>query len=412
MNRGVLLRAGAIALIVLIPVTIYLAPALAGFIVGVVGALSPLWLPPLLFVIAWPLWLTFARSRYVAGIEYTTLELKPGDNTPKTARPMEVVFYALYYRQPVEWREALLKGVVRLPWGFEIAASGGTVRLLLHIPTHHRAMIEARLRAEYKDIDIDEVRDYSREKAFNPLAGRVLMREFTLGKPDPYPLMTYEAHEHGKERRDPFAEMLEELVAVPEGQTVWVSLLVRPHQRDWGRGVWDWLYDPTDTLHDAASAEIEKLVGRTGDLRGLPENVQRTVNAIEKGLTKPSFDCGLRVLYIADKRAWSIDRATHIESLFDRFGDATLNTLVPYDPRSNVGWPLSDVFAVLPGFDDEYFIKLYRRRAFFAPPYYGKSFVLNTEELATLWHLPKFGRSSALNRGSGTRLEPPDNLPL
>jgi hypothetical protein len=286
------------------------------------------------------------------------------------------------------------------------------VRFFVHVPEHHRAAVEGRIRAEYRDIDIDEARDYSRERAFNPFETRLAMREFTLAKNDAYPLRTYAAYEHGKERRDPFQELLEELSQVGEKEEVWISMMVRPHQRDWVEGWRGFLDVPRDSLHEDAYDEIHKIVGSHGDVRNLPPAQQELVAGIEKALQKPSFDCGLRVLYVAERSAWREDRIEQIEHLFDRFGDHTLNSFVAYDPREQVSWPMVDVFAALPSLDMEYFLKLYRRRAFFSPPYYGRAFVLNTEELATLYHMPKVGRASALSRSRGSRLAPPDNLPL
>ena len=412
MDWRVALRIGALVVVIGIPVTIYWAPYTAAFIVGIVEALAPLWLPVLLLAIAWPLWLTYVRSQYVSAIQYATLELKPGDNTPKSAQPMELVFYSLYHRTEVTLISSMLMGMVRVPWSFEIAASNGVVRFFMHIPVHHRAAVEGRLRAEYRDIDIDEVRDYSREDHFDPINDRLTMREYTLSKADPYPLRTYTSHEHEKEKHDIFSEMLEGLATVGEGEHVWMQFMIRPHQRDWGRGYFDFLNTQTDTLHDDARTVIQKLVGSSGDVRGLPANKQATIKAIEEALQKPSFDCGLRVVYMAERSRWSDERAESLDTLFERFDDPDLNGFESYDPRANVGWPLTDVFAALPALDMEYFLKLYRRRAFFAPPYYGRAFVLNAEEMATVYHIPKLGRASALSRARGKRLEPPDNLPV
>jgi len=410
--KGWMIRSLLVGIPIVTILTIYFAPYVAALIYEVIAALAPIWLPLLLAVIAWPLWLTFIRSQYVSRIEYATLELKPGDNTPKTAKPMELIFYALYHRTEVNRFNALVNGIVRVPWAFEIAASAGVVRFFLHVPVHHRSAVEGRIRAEYRDIDIDEARDYSREDRFDPFSERIAMREYTLSKADPYPLKTYEAHEHAKDRHDVFGELLNELGTVPEGHSLWVSLMVRPHQRDWGNGFWDFIDPPIDTLHEDARSEIQKILGKAGDLRGLPTGKQQVIEAIERALQKPSFDCGLRVLYRAPRENWDEERAQSLDHLFDRFGDDELNSFVSYDPRQLVGWPLSDIFVAFPVLDDEYFLKLYRRRAFFSPPYYGKSFVLNTEELATLWHLPKIGRASALSRSRGARLEPPENLPV
>lgn len=392
---------------------IYTAPAIAALLYQIIAFTVPLWLPVLGLILLWPLWRVCSQSWYASSIPYVTLELKPGENTPKTARPMELVFYSLYFRTPISRLDILLQGTVRVPWAFEVMASGGIVRFFIHVPLKDRIAIEGRLKAEYRDIDIDEVSDYSRERDFNPFTSRLAMREYTLQKADPYPLRTYQHHERAKVRRDVFGELLEELAHIGEGEELWVSLMIRPHQREWSGSFWSFLEAPLDALHTDAQREIENIVGYTGDIRRLTPAQQEVIAAIEAGLQKPSFDCGLRALYLARRDAWNEERADSLEHLFDRFSDPALNSLGAYNPRVEVGWPLSDVFAALPAFDMEYFLKLYRRRAFFSPPYLGKRFVLNTEELATLFHLPKVGRASALARSrGGSSLEPPENLPL
>lgn len=403
-------------LVVAVPLTtiilIYLAPSVAAFIYSVIAGLAPLWLPVLLAAILWPVWLTTIRSWYVSKIKYITLELKPGDNTPKTARPMELVFYSLYYRTEISLKNSLLKGAVRIPWSFDVCATNGTVRFFIHIPAHHRPAVEGRIRAEYRDIDIDEARDYSRELAFNPFESRLEMREYILEKSDAFPLRTYVSHEHGKDRRDVFGELLENIASFKEHEHLWISLLVRPHQRDWKPGFWGFLEEPRDSLHDDAYEEIHRILGASGDIRNLPQTQQELVLGIENALKKPSFDCGIRAIYIAQRNVFDESRVQELEHLFDGFGDPVLNNYTAYDPREQISWPLSDVFAAIPSLDMEYFLKLYRRRAFFAPPYYGKTFILNAEELATMYHMPKAGRASALNRSSGSRLAPPENLPI
>ncbi len=405
-------RFSLVAILIGIPVLIYWAPVVASYIVNFFVALMPLWLPVLLVLIGWPLWLTYVRSQYASSIEYVTLELKPGDNTPKSAKPMELVFYSLYHRVEQTLLNTLLLGVVRMPWCFEISATGGVVRFYMHVPIMHRAAIEGRIRAEYRDVDIDEARDYSRETPFNPFGDRLVMREYTLSKPDPYPLATYESHEHEKVRRDVFNEMLEDLSLVGEGEELWISLMMRPHQREWGNGYFDVFKYPVDTLHEDARTEIQKLIGAAGDVRGLPAHLQRVVRGIEEALQKPSFDCGLRALYRATSDSWNEARAESLDTLFERYNDPDLNGFVSYNPREQIQWPMSDILAAVPQSDAEYFLRLYRRRAFFAPPYYGRTFVLNAEEIATLFHIPKVGRASALSRSRGKRLEPPENLPI
>jgi len=407
MTKRTILRVTALAAIFLVPLTIYLAPGMAAIIYGLIAALAPLWLPVALFALLLPLWLTFVRSQYLARIPYATIELKPGPETPKTAHAMELIFYALYHRTTIT-RVAELMGQVRLPWSFEVCAEKGRIRFFVHLPTGHRAAVEARIRAEYPDVDIDETRDYARDFAFDPFTMRLAMREFTLAKADPYPLRSYPAYEAEKEKRDVFAELLAEMISVGEGERLFLSWIVMPHQRE-RKSIWK---NPVDSLHEDAEKEIAKILGHSGDFHALPESQQKVVSAIERALQKPSFDCGVRLLYIADRKNFNHERAAELSRLLDRFGDPDLNSFKSYDPRDQVGWPLSELFAAAPILDMNYLLSMYRRRAFFAPPYYGEAFVLNTEELATVYHLPHVPRASALVLGHERRLVPPENLPV
>jgi hypothetical protein len=391
-----------------VPLAIYFFPDVVAFILNVIGALAPLWLPALLVAIGWPLWLTFARSQFVMSVPYSTIELKPGPETPRSARPMELVFYSLYHRTEVTPLSEYLLGHVRVPWSFEVLAHNNAVRFFVHLPTAHREAVESRIRSEYRDIDIDQVRDYSREVAFDPYTMNLAMCEYSLQKPDPYPLKTYIAVEGQKNNPDTFNELLEDLASTSEKEYVYLSFIVRPHQRERK----DIFSQSRDSLHDDAHEEITHLLGHAGELHAVSDEKKKTIAAIESALKKPSFDCGIRALYMADRAHFMQNADERLRHLFDRFGDTELNSFQAYDPKTKIGWPLSELFTAVPALLSLYLLQLYRRRAFFAPPYYGNMFVLNTEELATLFHIPHFARGSALSNLRGVRLEPPQNLPV
>ena len=401
-------RVGFVSLLLIVPILIFVAPGVAAGVFGFIFALAPVWIPLLLAAALVPFWLSYVRSQYVASVPHTVLELKPGENTPRTARAMELIFYSLYHRTEITRLMALVVGQVRLPWSFEIVAHNGTVRFFMRIPTAHRAAVEARVRSEYRDIDIDEVRDYARTIPYSPLSMHLESREFEFTKPDPYPIQTYETWENQKKPENPLLNLLERLVAVGEHEHICVSFMVRPHQRD-RQKIWQ---EPTDTLHQDAQHEIQDLVGVEGRVQGLPEAKRELVDAIEGALKKPSFDCGIRAVYIAKHGEVRQENISLLETLFMGFEVPTRNGFVAYDARESLSWPLSDIAAAIPGFSDWYMFNLFRRRAFFAPPYYGKPFILNTAELATLFHLPYITRASALAGSHGKKLEPPENLPL
>jgi hypothetical protein len=232
------------------------------------------------------------------------------------------------------------------------------------------------------------------------------MREYALQKADPYPLKTYTVREAEK-GQDSFLDLLEELLPVGEHEHLALSFMVRPHQRE-REGLFG---DSVDTLHTDAQKEIVSLLGSSGDIHSAPPQAKKTITAIESALKKPSFDCGLRALYVAENGKGIANPEEKLETLMSGFSDAELNGFAPYDPLEKIHWPLTELFKAIPALMQGYFLQLYRRRAFFAPPYYGKAFVLNTEELATVYHIPHFARASALSTIGGIRLEPPENLP-
>ncbi|MBV9349478.1 MAG: hypothetical protein JO026_01890 [Patescibacteria group bacterium] len=392
-------------ILVAILLLIYFSPETAALVYAVVAFLAPLWLPALLAYIAWPLWLTLARSQFVSGIPYATLELKPGTETPKTARAMELVFYSLYHRTDITKRQYLL-GHVRAWWSFEIYIHAGKARFFVHIPESHVPGFTARMEGEYHDMGIETVHDYSREIPFHFPSMRIHMREYALAKPDPYPLQTYEAYE--AKGIDQMARMIEKAAEISEEEHVLISYILRPHQRERQ----SYFEEPKNTLHEDAHRIIAGIIGPHGDLRAIPPAKQSAVRAIEKALNKPSFDCGIRVAYMAAAESYNETYAASLDVFFEDFNDSELNGFVAYDPVEHENFLKKEIFALSPYLKAHYLVDLYRRRAFFAPPYVAQSFVLNTEELATVFHMPYRGRGGVLAHRSYIELEPPANLPV
>lgn len=408
MPRALWLRILIPAAILAVPVLIYFSPETAAWIVGTIGFLAPLWLPVLLIWIGWPLWLTFVRSHFVMNIPYSTVELIPGPETPRSARSMELVFYSLYHRTDVTRLSEYLLGHVRVPWGFELYAHAGNVRFFVHVPTAHREAVETRIRSEYRDIEIHQADDYARTIPYNPYTDTLAMREYALAKADPYPLKTYVAQEASKAGGDAFLDVLEGLASANEHEHIAVSFMIRPHQRE-REGLYGEL---SDSLHADAQKVIVSLLGPKGDIHDATPQSKTVITAIEAALKKPSFDCGARAIYAAKREHATEDAEGKLETLLAGFSDPQLNGFAPYDPVERVGWPLSELFKAIPALKDSYFLQLFRRRAYFAPPYYGKAFILNTEELATVYRIPHYARASALSGVGGIRLEPPENLPV
>ena len=58
-------------------------------------------------------------------------------------------------------------------------------------------------------------------------------------------------------------------------------------------------------------------------------------------------------------------------------------------------------------------LKIFKRRAYFYPPYKGKPLIMNTEELATIYHFPgSVAVTPNLDRIPSKKSEAPLNLPV
>ena len=401
------LRIGIPVLSLAVILAIYFVPEFAAFVFQTLAFLTPLWLPVGLYYVTYPVWFYFARLQYTQSIPYITLELRPGVETPRTAKPMELVLYSLYHRTDITKREFLL-GHVRMPWSFEIYAHAGAVRFFVHVPENHREALEARIKSEYYDIDIFEVRDYTREFDSHSRAMKAVSYEYTLTKPDPYPIKTFTKYEAEPVRRDVCAEMLRSIADIGRDEHVFISYIIRPHQRERV----DYFKEPIDTLHQDAYHVIAGIVGASGDPHALSPGKQAVVAAIESALQKPSFDCGIRALYVAENNSFNQGLDAKLANLFDTFSDSDLNGFTAYDPMERMGFIQKEFAALSTHYRSKALIDLFRTRSFFAPPYSGEAFILNTEELATVFHMPPAGRGSVLAHHASANLVAPQNLPV
>ena len=139
------------------------------------------------------------------------------------------------------------------------------------------------------------------------------------------------------------------------------------------------------------------------------------VSSIEEKISKYSFGAHARFIYIAKRENYFGPAKALAMSWFTQFGTATFNNFRPLRPT------LTKVYTIFTWFLDRRRVFVRKRRLFrlytlrLAPyfPRPGGTFVLNVEELATIFHFP--GRittpSSAVARVGSKKGEAPSALP-
>lgn len=312
-------------------------------------------------------------------------EIKEEDRAKKMDEiiaPMETVLKNLHSLRETD------RGVY---FTLEIIAHQGLIGFYLGVPKKFVGAIEKQLTAQYPEAVVEEVTDpniFAKE-------GRVAAAQLALAKEDFLPLPTYEVLE--SDGLNALANALSRLS--PESEGAAVQLVIKPIGNFWqrqgrsraramaqgkgGRGFWRELAYNLLTLGGGEKEKKERIE--------LTPAQQEKIKAIEQKAAEPGFAVQVRLVASAPDDAAAQMQLNHILSSFAQFGS----------PESNFFKKLN----VPPG----RVITSYILRDGGGT---GRSAILNTEELATLFH-PPHGRLETPNILwlKAKRLAAPDNLP-
>lgn len=418
-------------LVVFLYILLRIAPELLKEILYVVKILSPIWAPILLGYIFFKVWMIYVRANFFKNQEYALLEVQLPREIVKSPLAMESVFMGLHQGiGESTWFDRIWLGKTR-PWfSFEIASIEGHVRFFIWTRAFWKELIKSQIYAQYPEVEIIETDDYTRMVDFNLEKITLWGADFKLKKPDAYPIKTYIDYELDKDLKeefkiDPMAPMIEHFGSIGKGEQLWIQILIRVNKEDRKKkGKWfkkiNW--------KDEAQDEIDKLMMRDPKTKitaatssvGLPidprisEGEKEVIKAIERSITKPGFDVGIRGIYLSEKDKFRPINIVGLLSVMKQFNSNTLNQFAPA-PRYNIpfNYPWQDYKGKLQDRARRRVFDAYRRRSYFYHPYKTQPFVLNTEELATIYHYPgSTVQTPAIDRIPSKKSEAPSNLPI
>lgn len=405
------------------------------------------WWLPLIFILWKPfafLYLWWRREKYDATVKRIVLEIKIPKEVLKPIKAMENVFAGFHAVHDVfNWRERWIEGQFQLSFSLEIVSLGGEIHFYIRTPEQFRGIIESNIYSQYPDAEIFEVPDYTKN-----VPQDIPNKEWDLWgtdlintKPDPYPIKTYPKFEaeaqHMEEKRiDPLAGLLEGLATLGPGEQMWIQIVVKPirEEKPWqkeGREIINKMArrpakpKPKPMIQEAAEVLVfgppkekeKKEEEAFPPVRmKLTPGEEEVMKAIEEKISKFGFDCNIRYIYLGKEEVFFKPRARIPYGFFKEVSSETLNGFKP-DKRT-----ITKVKSVPFWFLDKRRVYLRKRRIFryyckrWTPffPRPGGTFVLNTEELATLFHFP--GRIAApapsIPRIEAKKGEPPPELPV
>lgn len=148
---------------------------------------------------------------------------------------------------------------------------------------------------------------------------------------------------------------------------------------------------------------------------------QEVLRGVEGKISKLGFECNMRWLYLARRDVFRIGEiGSSLTSVFRQFNTQNMNALRFYRPSLTIARPPFRNTRLY--YKKRRMYDVYRRRAFWpgTPPRQrmrgalpGKFFILNVEELASLYHFPtQIVEAPLLGRVETRKGGPPGGLPI
>jgi len=365
----------------------------------------------------------------------------------KSPKAMEVFFTALYQTGAATRAETYWHGKVR-PWfSLELVSVEGQIHFFIWTWPKFKNLIEAQLYAQYPGVEVYEVPDYTTSVFHDPENTPFWGTNFKLSKPDPYPIMTYVdygLHEDPKEeyKVDPMTSILEYLGSMKKGEQVWIQILIQAHKEEGFKEGHvlaflpffkkpDWIAEAKkeiESIRKTAAKDYGAAVKAVSNSKSsfgfiaLTKGQEEAITAIERSIGKYPFEVNIRGFYIAKKEAFDATGITGLIGAFRQYSSKDLNgfklgwfTDLSDEQKDFLIWLPSRLKKALRAHYERVLLDAYKRRSFFQIPYrylWQKPFILTTEELATIFHLPgQVATTPTITRIVSKKAEPPPNLP-
>jgi hypothetical protein len=394
-------------------------------------------LPLFLLFVFLDFWLKMVRRVFILKIPWKLLEIKIPREILKTPKAMEQVFAAVHsIKTKIRFFDKWRKGKVQNWMSFELTGQAGGVHFYVRTPEEFRNLTESAIYAQYPDAEIIEVEDYV-DLLPSVLPNKIYDlwgANYILAKEDAYPIRTYEYFEERvKEKRlDPMAAVTEALSKTKEDEMGWLQILVRPIDDDWkkeGEKLIGKLTGRKSARDRTLLEDLEEFIinlikapftppvwsdgeeGSKGEVGSLTPGEKDVVAAMENKISKLGFEAIVRFVYIDKAASFSRDNVAAVTGALQQFNTQNLNAFKSHPTTATKTFqPFKEhklYYRKRKIFDD------YRLRKFPSPLKLKKIPILNTEELATIYHPPTtFVEAPTLRRLESRRGEPPAGLPI
>lgn len=275
---------------------------------------------------------------------------------------------------------------IRERLSFEIAVKAKRIGFYVWVPNYLKSFVEEQIYAQYPTVHISEVPDYTITDVNS--TGVSLSTELKLTAHEALPVKTFPSFEV-----DPLAAITATLAQFDANEEAWMQVIVRPADDNW--------YKKSEAYAGKIRGGKTTTSGMLTALWAPPESSTTApklaeyesarANAAEEKSHKLAYEVVVRIVYRGTAAPQARMRMQAITASFKQFNTTYLNGFAQKSFTSS-----------------EYDVELYRNRAMAK-----RGFVLNIEEVASLYHLPHTNvETPNILWAIAKTAEPPATLPI
>lgn len=354
------------------------------------------WLP-IVAIFSFLAWRNWRKIEVLANTESILLVLEIPKTNDKKELAAEQMFASLHgiLRDAQELRS---NGGVQEHLSFEFASVDGQIRFYVWTPKHLRSFVEGQIYSQYPTVQIHEAdEDYVAHERHHTV---IHTAEIGLTDAEVLPIKTFQSFEV-----DPLAGITGTLAKLETtGEEIWVQILVKPIPDDWHKFTERWVsrvrsgsasfsnmgFSWLAQAFEALWRPPEAGAGGT-TIRELTDREKTRISEAETKATKLGYEVKIRIAYLGESTVNARNQMQAIVGTFKQFNSTNLN-----------GFKISSQ-----SFRKED-LAPYKQRSFG-----GRGFILNIEELASVYHLPHTSvETPNIVWASSKTAEPPSKLPI
>lgn len=281
--------------------------------------------------------------------------------------------------------------------GFELVADEGQISFYVVTPRRLKGYIEKQIHSQYPKAEVLEAGEYNIFRPQCEIEGKIL----TLDKPSYFPFKTYQELE-----TDPLNAVANALSKFDENEGAAIQILFRPAPKNWsekGAEIAKKMQQGKSFKQAAEqSSSISSLISdivtpkpreekkEKEDIIRLSPIQEETIKKLEGKGNKLGFEVNLRVIVSSSSASQAKNRLSEILGAFTQYTSPSFNKLTAKTVKSS---KLINDF-IFRYFDEK------------------NKIVLNTEEIASLFHFPtKFTETPNIKWLPAKKAAPPPNMP-